>query len=388
MVLSLEQALEEDKMRSFLMGCTALAALFTTAGAVSAKDYTVAVIRWDPNDIYFNGVALGQEQEAKRIQTENGDTITFNVFGANDASEQLKALQAQVDRGVDGVLLTPWRGEAMRSIVKRLQEADVPVVTTNAWVPGVEQTFVAFDNETAGLLGGEALVNRLDALRGDGWKDEGGVFIELRCIITASFDIARHTGYRSVLDPIAEEYPNVKIVEQEAGCDGGKARKFVDDVISREGPDRILAVASIDGTMGIGGAVPAFKAQDMLVPLDDPKHIPVATIDGTVPEFQSMARGEIDHISVQPATGEGIVSMRVLYALMSGNELSTEADVLLSGEDPLWAPVKVLSPEEIDGSWYQTQAYSVPGDASYDDERNWANAMSVEQTGEMPDFGK
>ena len=32
----------------------------------------------------------------------------------------------------------------------------------------------------------------------------------------------------------------------------------------------------------------------MLFPLDDPKHIPVATIDGTAPEFQSMARGEID----------------------------------------------------------------------------------------------
>ncbi|OCW56002.1 substrate-binding domain-containing protein [Hoeflea olei] len=180
----------------------------------------------------------------------------------------------------------------------------------------------------------------------------------------------------------------MKIVEQEAGCDGGKARKFVDDVISREGADRILGVASIDGTMGIGGAVPAFKAQDLLAPIDDPKHIPVATIDGTVPEFQSMARGEIDHISVQPATGEGVVSMRVLYALMAGNDLPAEGNVLRSDEDPLWAPVKVLTPEAIEGAWYQTQAYSVPGDAGYDDPRNWANEMSVEQTGSMPDFGK
>lgn len=375
-------------MKGFLKGCTALAALWLMTGAVSAKDYKVAVIRWDPNDIYFNGVALGQEQEAKRIQAENGDTVTFNVFGANDAGEQLKALQAQFDRGIDGVLLTSWRGEAMRGIVKQLQEANIPVVTTNAWVPGVKQTFVAFDNETAGRLGGEALVKRLDTLRGEGWAEKGGVFIELRCIITASFDIARHNGYRSVLDPIAAKYPEVKIVEQEAGCDGGKARKFVDDVISREGGDKILGVASIDGTMGIGGAVPAFKAQGLLAPLDDSKHIPVATIDGTVPEFQSMARGEIDHISVQPATGEGIISMRTLYALMSGKELPAEANVLLSGEAPVWAPVKVLTPAEIEGSWYQTQAYSVPGAANYDDARNWANEMSVQQTGKMPDFGK
>lgn len=376
-------------MRNYLKGFTAVAALCAGFAQVAeAKDYKVAVIRWEPNDIYFNGVALGQQQEAKRIQTETGDTITFNVFGANDAGDQLNALQAQVDRGVDGVLLTPWRGEAMRAIVQQLNESGVPVVTSNAWVPGVPQTFVAFDNETAGRLGGEALVKRLDTLRGEGWRKDGGVFIELRCIITASFDIARHKGYRSALDPIAAEYPGVKIVEQEAGCDGGKASKAVNDIISREGPDKILGVASIDGTMGVGGAVPAFKAQDLLFPIDNPKHIPIATIDGTVPEFQSMARGEIDHISVQPATGEGTITMRLLYDLMSGKPLPTEANVLLPGETPLWAPVKVSQPDAIKGPWYQTQAYSVPGVANYDDPRNWANEMAVVTTGKMPDFGK
>lgn len=375
-------------MRGLLKICTAIATTCLMAQAATAKDYAVAVIRWEPNDIYFNGVALGQQQEAKRIETANGDKITFNVFGANDAGAQLNALQAQFDRGIDGVLLTSWRGEAMRNIVTQLGDAGIPVVTTNAWVPGVKQTFVAFDNEAAGRLGGEALVKRLDELRGEGWRQDGGVFIELRCIITASFDIARHTGYRSVLDAVAADNPNVRIVEQEAGCDGGKARKVVDDIISREGADKILGIASIDGTMGIGGAVPAFKAQDLLFPLDDPKHIPVATIDGTVPEFQSMSRGEIDHISVQPATGEGIVSMRLLHALMSGQPLPGEADVLLPDENPIWAPVKVMTPEDIDGPWYQTQAYSVPGNANYDDPRNWANEMSMQQNGKLPDFGK
>lgn len=372
-------------MRGYLKGC-AVAALCLSAQSALAKDYNVAVIRWEPNDIYFNGVALGQQQEAARIKTETGDTINFNVFGANDAGEQLNALQAQFDRGVDGVILTPWRGEAMRNIVSQLDEAGVPVVTTNAWVPGIKQTFVAFDNETAGRLGGEALVKRLDTLRGPDWAEKGGVFIELRCIITASFDIARHTGYRSVLDKIAEANPNVKIAEQEAGCDGGKARKAVDDIISREGPENILGIASIDGTMGIGGAVPAFNAQGILFPIDDPRHIPVATIDGTVPEFQSMARGEIDHISVQPATGEGIVSMRLLYALMSGQPLPDGAALTGEGDQPLWAPVAVLKPEAIEGPWYQTQAYSVPGATNYDDPRNWANEMSVEQTGSLPKF--
>ncbi|WP_157973650.1 sugar ABC transporter substrate-binding protein [Tropicimonas sp. IMCC34043] len=369
---------------------TAAAVALTTAlcQPAMAETYEVAVIRWAPNDIYFNGVEMGQRQEAARIEAETGDVISFRVFGANDVSEQMNALQAQVARGVDGVMLVPWRGEAMRGMVGQLAEAGTPVVTSNAWVPGAPQTFVAFDNEVAGRLGGEALVARLDELRGEGWRQEPGVFIELRCIITASFDIARHTGYRSVLDPIAAANPDIVIEEHEASCDGGQARKIVDDLISRYGNEAILGVASIDGTMGIGGAVPAFRAQGMLSPLDDPAHIPVATIDGTIPEFQALARGEIDHVSVQPATGEGQISMRLLYDLMSGTELPGEGKVLLEGEDPLWGPVRIVKPEQIDGPWYQIQAYSVPGDSAYDDERNWANQMALETDGALPDYGQ
>lgn len=374
-------------MNRILKGSVAALALSAMGSQTAlAENYEVAVIRWAPNDIYFNGVELGQRQEAARIEAATGDSIEFRVFGANDASEQLKALEAQLARGVDGVLLVPWRGEAMRGAVSRLGEDGIPVVTSNAWVPGAAQTFVAFDNEVAGRLGGEALVKRLDELRGTDWREEGGVFVELRCIITASFDIARHTGYRSVLDEVAANNPGISIEEHEASCDGGQARKIVDDLISRHGGERILGVASIDGTMGIGGAVPAFRAQGLLYPIDDARHIPIATIDGTVPEFQAVARGEIDHVSVQPATGEGNISMRLLYNLMSGAALPTEDQVLLPDEAPLWAPVKVLQPEQIDGPWYQIQAYSVPGDTGYDDERNWANQMALEQHGQVPDY--
>ena len=37
--------------------------------------------------------------------------------------------------------------------------------------------------------------------------------------------------------------------------------------------------------------------------------------------------------------------------------------------------------DDDEGPWYQTQAYSVPGTANYDDPQNWANEMAVETTG-------
>ncbi len=368
-----------------------LAALMTVSGAALAQDnaYEIAVIRWDPADIYFNGVQFGQELERQRIEEEEGVSIEFRVTGANDVSAQRNGLDAQIARGVDGVLLVPWRGEAMRGVVTDLRAEGMPVVTSNAWVPDAPQTFVAFDNEAAGRRAGEAIVARLDELRGESWRDDGGVIIELRCIITASFDIGRHTGYRSVFDPIAAEFPNVQIEEREAGCDGGSARKAVDDLISRYGGENILAVASIDGTMGIGGAVPAFAAQGLLFPLDDPRHIPITTVDGTVPELQSVARGEIDHVSVQPAIGEGIMSMRLLWDMIkSGKPLPVPETVetILQDSDALWAPVQVIPSDDFDGAWYRTSVYAVPGDVAHDDPSIWSTQVYLRDHGEMPGF--
>ena len=364
----------------------ASAAMSLVAASVGAQEtYEVAVIRWDPADIYFNGVQLGQEMERQRIQEEHGVQIEFRVFGANDVSAQRNALDAQLARGVDGVLLVPWRGEAMRGAAEQMREDGVPFVVSNAWIPDTEQVFVAFDNEAAGRNGGEALVRRLNELRGENWAEEGGVIIELRCIITASFDIGRHTGYRSVLDPIADAHENLTIETREAGCDGGEARRAVDDIISRYGGENVLAVASIDGTMGVGGAVPAFQAQDLLFPPDDPRHIPIATVDGTVPELQAVARGHIDHISVQPAIGEGVMTMRLLYQMMTEGVDSVPTSGAVEG-DELWMPVNIVTSDVFQGPWYKTSAYSVPSDVAYDDVNAWANLMHMNTEGELPDF--
>lgn len=351
--------------------------------------YRVAVIRWSPDDIYFNGVQLGQEMERRRIEEEEGVTIEFTVFGDNDVSAQITALQAQLARGVDGVLLVPWRGEAMIPILNEIRDMGIPVVVSNAFVPDAPEIFVAFDNVEAGRLAGQVIVERLNELRGEDWPSQGGVIIELRCIITASFDIGRHTGYHEVLDPIVEENPGLRIETREAGCDGAQARRAVDDIISRFGPENILAVASIDGTMGIGGAVPAFASQGILFPPDDPRHIPITTVDASFPELEAIARGDLDHASVQPAIGEGVMTMRLLYQMMSTGELietPEEEYTLYEDGTELWMPVQVIPSEDFDGPWYKTRAFGVPGDTCVDDPRLWANAMYFAENGEYPQY--
>jgi ABC-type sugar transport system substrate-binding protein len=377
----------EKKMLQAAVAALAL----TAATATLAKDlYRVAVIRWDPSDIYFNGVQMGQELERQRLEKAHGVKIEFHVFGANSVVQQRTEIETQFSRGIDGMLLVPWRGEAMHSAVTDLYRKGLPVVTSNALVPGAPQTFVAFDNRHAGRLGGQAIVRRLAELRGADWARKGGVIIELRCIITASFDIGRHEGYRSVFDPLVKANPNLKIETREARCDAGKARKAVDDLLLRYGAANVLAVASIDGTMGVGGAVQALEAQGLLHPVEDRRHIPVATVDGSLVELQAIARGHIDHVSVQPADGEGVLSMRLLFEMMRAGKPMARADkasTFMADSQELWAPVQVEPGVEFDGAWYRTKTFSVPSDVRYDDPRLWSIQMhKLENGGKAPDL--
>lgn len=371
---------------------TLLVVLLTgLGGSAMAKDsYDIAVVRWKPGDIYFNGVQLGQEIERKRIEEQAGVKINFNVFGANKVGPQRNFLDSQLAKGVDGVLLTPWQGAAMRASAAQMRRDGVPFVVTNAIVPKTKQVFVAFNNVQAGRNAGRAIVDRLDKLRGSDWASKGGVIIELRGNTTVSFDQQRDQGYRAVLEPIVKKHDNLELVVQEAGYSGGDARKAVTDIISRYGPKQIRAIASVDGTMAVGGAVPALQAAGLLHPRDNPKHVPITSIDGTVPELKAIARGDLDHVSVQPALGEGVMSMKLLWKMIQSGQQDLPAkagrdDSTLEGHQ-LWRPVNVVSSDGFSGPWFRTQTYSVPEDVKPSDPRIWSNRVYKDQNGHLPDY--
>lgn len=192
-----------------LAGCGAEPSASGTDG--DKKSYTIAQIRWDAGDIFFNGVAAGESAAIADLEKEHDVDIEVKTVAANDAGDQLNGLQQLITQGIDGVSLVPWRGESMVAVIKQLQAKKIPVVVHNLTVPGADVPFVAFDNVEAGRLSGEAIVNGIEAARGADWAEKGGTIVLLRGDITASFDKDRYTGYMEVLEQVAAENPNVKI---------------------------------------------------------------------------------------------------------------------------------------------------------------------------------
>jgi ribose transport system substrate-binding protein len=360
--------------------------------AAAKTEYNVAMIRWAASDVFFNGVQLGQQIEKDRILKEDGVTINWKLFGANDASKQIDALNAFLAAGVDAVDIVPWKGEAFTEIVTKLHDQGVPVVVHNANVPNAPQVFVAFDNVSAGKTAGEAAVKALDAARGQSWRQSEGVFIELRCIITASFDIGRDKGYHEVVDPIAAASGGkIKMESREVTCNDSKGRQAADDIISKYGQDKILGVLAVDGDSGFGAAS-ALQARGMAPKAPtDPAYIPVVAVDGSEAEFIAMSKGDMLTAAEQPAVAEGVIVERLLYQMMKTGQLieAPTSDSTFDMPDYAgapWLPVKITTSPDFTGAWYQTQAFDSAA-LPLDDHWHWANILDQSKTGVWPSYG-
>jgi ABC-type sugar transport system substrate-binding protein len=250
----------------------------------------------------------------------------------------------------------------------------------NLTVPGQAAPFVAFDNVAAGTLAGQAIVNELKTSRGDDWASKGGAIIILRGDVTNSFDRDRFAGYMSVLKPIVDANPQVKIVERaNLGYQASPARKAVEDAITSNGAANVLAVGSVDGTMAVGGALPALKTAGAVIGKGQPNRVPVTSMDCSKPELDSIQAGELTHCSEQPAIAEGRLVQNVLFSMMKGGILTPGDDAAqLDGADGApWGPVEVAKRDDVAGKWFKTKAFAVPGSVPVDSPFHWATTPGV-----------
>lgn len=365
-------------------------------GGGGGQELRIASIRWSSDDIFFNAVQFGQEEEIKRLRKDEGVNIDFTVSAASDETEQVNAMQTQIDRGVDGILHTPWRGEAMIPLLNQARERGIPVVTHNLIVPEAPQAHVAVDNVEAGRLSAEALVRRLEELKGPDWASQGGLIIATRCFTSEAFDIARFSGFEEVMNPILKKNPDLTLEVFQTECAADNARQGVDDLLSRYGSDALLGVWSIEGTGAVGGIIPALKSRDLMFPADDPKHIPVTAIDGTGPEMDAIQAGQLDHTSQQPTVGEGIMSMRMLYNYIKNEKLPEPDSALVPGDNPsaawkssklnspveiygdaqeVWQPITIVADDRFAGPWYQLPIVEIPRDIPPDSPESWPNQI-------------
>lgn len=371
---------------------TAVFLLIISGLAISEekKELIIANVRWDMGDIAFNGDQYGTEQEIKDFENRTGIKVTMLTFGSNDPAKQRTAAETYFSRGIDGMLLSSINPNAVIPIVEEANRRNIPIVTHDSMVPGGKQISVFPLAVSAGEIVGKALLDKIERLKGEDYlKEKGGHIVELRGMVTLGVDIQRYTGWKNVLNPFLEKYPKVTISTHVCGFNADKARQAADAVISKYGKE-ILGFFSIDGTMGVGGVIPALKSAGLFYPIDDPNRIPVVTIDGTEEEFEACRRGDLDYFIDNGKLDQGRMAVRALlqWILEGWDAMPKPGETLWPEEKSSRQPYFIVDGMEqeppFEGYVYSFQNLLVPVDIPADSKEGWGNAYSYALKGVWP----
>jgi ribose transport system substrate-binding protein len=194
--------------------------------------------------------------------------------GQNQAARQISDVESLMSQGVKVLIISPVQAEPLTPIVRRVMEANIPVVTLDREVNTRVTCRIGAENRPIGVNAGKFTIQKLNGT---------GNVIEIEGTVGASATIGRHDGFRDALTAA----PRIRVVADQF-CDYLRepAEKFVRETLQRFGPGQIQAIYAHNDQMALG-AIKVAEAAGRL------KEIIIVGIDGENSAFQAIKDGKL-----------------------------------------------------------------------------------------------
>ncbi|WP_381792513.1 sugar ABC transporter substrate-binding protein [Streptomyces niveus] len=148
--------------------------------AVSTPKWTFAMVTHSGDgDTFWDIVQKGAEQAAVK------DNINFLYAHSDEGQQQAQLVQSYIDKGVDGLIVTLAKPDAMKAVVAKATKAGIPVITVNSGSEQSKQfgalTHIGQDESIAGEAVGDELDERGRKKALCVLHEQGNVGHEQRC---------------------------------------------------------------------------------------------------------------------------------------------------------------------------------------------------------------
>jgi ribose transport system substrate-binding protein len=214
-------------------------------------------------------------------------------------------MQDLIQQKVDVIIIWPTNGQAVVPVVRRAQQAGIPVVVTNSNIAEEGHEFIASfsgpDNITQGIYSAELMCDALDGT---------GQIVQISGQPGYTTAIERQKGFD---DRLAEICPGVDIVETQPGdWNREKSQRVMEAFLVKY--DDIDGVYSGDDNMGVG-ALNAAKASGRADGM-----IFIGATNFAV-GYEAMARGEYYGSIYQSPVDDAINALATAIAVHNGEEV-------------------------------------------------------------------
>lgn len=242
----------------------------------------------------------GEHAGAALVAHEKGLGIYYNApTREDDLSSQLGIIEKALDRGCNGIILSPVEALPVRTTIRRAIEGGVPtvIVGTDLGIPAGKNLAYVLNDEVAG---GELAARRVARIL-DGKGSIAIVGISSQLTSTAIRE-------RSLETVLAKEFPDIHVTDRRLGLPTvPQEQQVAEELVSKENPVNAIVALSEASTRGAYYALVEFNriGKIKLVGFDQDLLEPVRS-------------GGIDSIILQNTYGMGRRAMEIMYGQLHG----------------------------------------------------------------------
>lgn len=264
----------------------------------------IAVIPKGTAHIFWQSVYAGAKTAAKEFDV---DIIWMGPQTETMKNQQISIVEDFITKRVDGMVLAPQSQDALVPVVDRVAMAKIPCAIFDSGINTDNYlTFVATDNYQGGVKAAHELARLLNGK---------GTCIIVRVDPGSESTNQREKGFE---DTIAENYPDVKIIDSQYGySDRAKSRAVTEDMLTAH-PD----VDSIYGPneSSTYGALLALQARQLAG-----KKVFVG-FDSSDELVEALKKKEIQALILQNPFNMGYQGVKAIVQHLNGEEVDKRID--------------------------------------------------------------
>ncbi len=262
--------------------------------------YSVATLE----NAFFVGMTEGVKAQAK---ARGAELLQANANG--DAATQVNQVMDLITQGVDVLILNPINADGIVPVVKKANEAGIPVITLDRGSNGGEVAcFLETDNVAMGREAAKYIAEELTKRYGS----PKGKVVDLQGLRGTTAAESREKGF---MDEISK-YPDIKVVvSQAADFNQEKALNIMQNALQAHPDIDAVFGANDDNAMG---AVKAIEQAGLSTDPSSDKYIYVIGIDGTAQAIDAIRAGKLAATISQNPLTMAKEAVKIAYMVHAG----------------------------------------------------------------------
>lgn len=292
-------------------------------GSAAPEGGTIGFSVYDMQPSFFQAMEDGTREAAEAA----GYDYTLHDQ-QSDESQMVSGAQNLLQQGVDALIISPFRPDALGPIIEQAKQTDTPVVVNDIGGGGTDyDAIVISDNEN----GGVQAADYLDSLLAE--RDVEAQVASITCEPSAVYAARRNQGFEAQAAELGYEV----VASLNANSNADEAYTVMQDILSSN-PD-VAGVFACNDPMAVGAANAIRDAG-----LDPVEDIAVVGFNADEEAIEAITGGNLAGTVAQFPALMGELSVELATQLIGGQELAFDN----ADEREIFAPVVLVTPDNVD----------------------------------------